>query len=306
MLNYVFSHMEIQRHRARAIALVVGGIAGFATFAVMVPIPLHTHTEGVVWIPEQAELRARGSGVVDRLMTASDTWVENGEPLLVLRDRALEAEVRGVRERVRQLQIRRTDLMFEDRLEASVVAEDLAREQANLARQEERLDDLLVVSGNAGQVEILNERDLPDRYVHKGTLLGYVLGTPSRTVRVVVPQEDISLVRDHLQTVEVKLADRIGETYAARIVREVPSGQDRLPSKALSTLGGGPFAVDPRDSEGLRTLNRVFQIDLELPDTVGEVHLGTRVYVLFSHAAEPLSDQWGRRLRQLFLSRFDV
>lgn len=306
LLNYVFSHMEIQRQRARALLLVVGGLTGFAVFATLVPVPLKTQSEGVVWIPEQAELRARGAGVVEHLLTSRDTLVQSGEPLLVLRDQTLETEVLKARERVRRLQIQRTELMFEDRLQASILAEDLAREKAELARLLERVDDLLVTSGIAGQVEILGEKDLPERYVHKGTLLGYVIGDPSRTVRVVVPQDNISLVRDHLRSVEVKLADRISETYPARIVREVPGGHDLLPSKALSQLGGGPFAVDPRDVDGLKTLNRVFQFDLELPDSVGEVHLGTRVHVLFKHTAEPLWIQWERRLRQLFLSRFDV
>lgn len=306
LLSYVFNNMEIQRHRARAIAWIIGGLAVFAAFAAIIPLPLQTQTEGVVWIPEQAELRAGGSGIVDRVITESDAWVEQGDLLIVLRDSSLEAEVQQARERVRQLQIRRVDLMFEDRLESSILAEDLAREKARLVRQEERLDALLVASGTTGHVEILRARDLPGRYVEKGDLLGYVLGKPSRTVRVVVPQDDISLVRDQLRSVEVKLADRIGETFKAHIVREIPGGQDRLPSKALAQQGGGPFAVDPRDTEGLQTLNRVFQFDLELPESVGKVQLGTRVYVLFRHAAEPLLEQWGRRLRQLFLSRFDV
>jgi hypothetical protein len=39
---------------------------------------------------------------------------------------------------------------------------------------------------------------------------------------------------------------------------------------------------------------------------VGELQLGTRVHVRFRHEPEPLASQWGRRLRQLFLSRFHV
>lgn len=35
-------------------------------------------------------------------------------------------------------------------------------------------------------------------------------------------------------------------------------------------------------------------------------HIGTRVHVLFDHGAEPLAQQWYRRLRQLFLRQLSV
>jgi putative peptide zinc metalloprotease protein len=50
----------------------------------------------------------------------------------------------------------------------------------------------------------------------------------------------------------------------------------------------------------------VFQFDLQLPDEVTGLRMGSRVYVRFEHAAEPLAVQGWRRLRQLLLSRFDV
>ena len=125
-------------------------------------------------------------------------------------------------------------------------------------------------------------------------------------VRAVVSQDDIALVRNSLAGVEVKITDRLDETYPAKLVREVPSGQDQLPNKALSLEGGGLHGTDPRDPDGLKSLERLFQFDLELPEGVGELQLGTRVHVRFRHAPEPLASQWGRRLRQLFLSRFHV
>ncbi len=148
--------------------------------------------------------------------------------------------------------------------------------------------------------------DLPDRYVKKGELLGYILAAPPRVVRAVVSQDDIALVRNGPVGVEVKIVDRLDETYTAKILREVPGGKDQLPNKALSLEGGGPHGTDPRDPEGLKSLERLFQFDLELPESAGELQLGTRVHVRFRHEPEPLASQWGRRLRQLFLSQFHV
>jgi putative peptide zinc metalloprotease protein len=63
--------------------------------------------------------------------------------------------------------------------------------------------------------------------------------------RVVVPQDDIDLVRQHLRGVEFKLADRVDQTFASRIVRAVPGAKTELPGAALAAANGGPFAVDP-------------------------------------------------------------
>jgi putative peptide zinc metalloprotease protein len=73
----------------------------------------------------------------------------------------------------------------------------------------------------------------------------------------------------------------------------------------LTPEGGGTTAVDPRDKHGARTLNRVFQFDLELQGRVA-APLGSRAYVRLEFSALPLGQQAWRRVRQLFLSRFDV
>jgi putative peptide zinc metalloprotease protein len=305
-LKYVLSNGEIQRQRQRAMLVTFGGLGFFLLFAFVVPMPLRTHAEGVVWVPENAEVRARGNGFVERLMVAPDALVKAGDVLLVTRDPALDADAVQRSERVRQLEVQYASQMFEERLQAAVVAEDLARERVGLARTEERLGDLLLTAGVAGRLRLPRADDLPDRYVKKGELLGYVLAAPPRVVRAVVSQDDIALVRNHLAGVEVKIADRLAETWTARLIREVPGGQDQLPSKALSLEGGGIHGTDPRDPDGLRSLERLFQFDLELPEGVGELQLGTRVHVRFRHEPEPLASQWGRRLRQLFLSRFHV
>jgi len=305
-LSYVIGNQEIQRQRQRAMAVTFGGLVLFLLFVFLVPMPLHSHTQGVVWVPQNAEVRAGGNGFVERVMVEPGALVKEGDLLVVTRDFDLDADAVQRSQRIRQLEVQYGSQMFTERLQAAVVAEDLTRERVGLARTEERLGELLLTAGVAGNFRLPRADDLPDRYVKKGELLGYILSAPPRVVRAVVGQDDIALVRSQLTGVEVKIADRLEETYAAQVLREVPGGQDQLPSKALSLEGGGIHGTDPRDPEGLKSLERLFQLDLELPEAVGDLQLGTRVYVRFRHEAEPLAKQWGRRLRQLFLSRFHV
>ena len=74
----------------------------------------------------------------------------------------------------------------------------------------------------------------------------------------------------------------------------------------IGIQGGGTFATDPQDSQGVKTLSRVFWVDLQLPPELVVRDFGERVYVRFDLGGEPLLQQGVRRLRQLFLSRFGV
>ena len=305
-LSYVLSSPEVQRTRSRARLVTFGGLALLVLFVLAVPLPLRTHAEGVVWVPENAEVRAAANGFVEHLFVRPEAAVDAGDVLLAMSDPALCAQAGEIRARVRQYAVQYAALMFNDRAQAAAIQEDLQRERVTLARAEERLDALLVVAALPGRLKLARADDLPGRFVRQGELLGYIVSGPPRLVRVVVGQDDIALVRERRTAVEVKLADRLDRTVPAQLLREVPGGHEQLPSKALSLAGGGPHATDPGDPQGLRTLQRLFQFDLELPPEVGSPEIGTRVFVRFHHHAEPLAWQWGRRLRQLFLARFDV
>ncbi|MBI3013793.1 MAG: hypothetical protein HYY65_01720, partial [Candidatus Tectomicrobia bacterium] len=62
---------------------------------------------------------------------------------------------------------------------------------------------------------------------------------------------------------------------------------------------------DPTNAKGIQSVEKLFHVDLELPMRVTN-RVGGRVYVRVDHGREPLVKQWYRRLRQLFLSRFNV
>jgi len=171
-----------------------------------------------------------------------------------------------------------------------------------MARQREA--ELVIRSPVAGIFIVPAPEDLPGRYVRQGDRMAYIAGTDGGTVISVVSQADIGLVRAHTEQVSVRLADAPRTTLPAVVRREIPGGTNRLPSAALGARAGGSFAVDPADPDGTRAVERVFQIELGLPEHTDR--LGGRAYVRFDHGTEPLAAQWYRRLRQLFLSRLDV
>ena len=137
-------------------------------------------------------------------------------------------------------------------------------------------------------------------------MLAHVINLDTIRVRTVVSQADIDLIRNRTERVDVRLAERVAETIPATIIRVIPSATEQLPSTALGSGGGGQIATDPTDTKGVKTIQKLFELSLELASQSGVVNLGGRVHVRFDHGWEPLMTQWYRRIRQLFLSRFYV
>ncbi|HXZ83876.1 MAG TPA: peptidase M50, partial [Myxococcota bacterium] len=117
-------------------------------------------------------------------------------------------------------------------------------------------------------------------------------------------QDAVDAVRLATDRVRVRLVHRPDAVAEGRVVRQVPAGEEYLPSLALAVEGGGEIATDPRDAKGPKSLERMFQVDVELVDAVGVDLFGERAYVRFDHRMEPLAPRWYRDLRRLFLSRF--
>jgi putative peptide zinc metalloprotease protein len=300
----VFAGPRLQRHRARAASTTCGFILLASIVLFGIPAPLYTTTEGVVWLPETANVRAAGSGFVRRLLVEPGHFVPVGAALVESEEPILKAGLEVLHARVAELETRLAAERFTDRVKAEITATELGHARAELADAADRAQRLVARSRGEGIFAVDKPQDLPGRFLKQGHLIGYVLPSGSRIVRATIAQDDIDLVRNRLRHTFVKLAERIDETLPARIIREVPAGRDDLPSKALGGAGGGALALDPRDPQGTKTIQRVFQVDIELPpDVTSAAAFGSRAHVRFDHHWEPIGQQIWRRARQLVLSR---
>jgi putative peptide zinc metalloprotease protein len=187
-----------------------------------------------------------------------------------------------------------------------MMLEEIELVRGDQHQTEEKLEKLLIRSPALGNFVLIDARNLSGRFVKKGELLGYIVSEHRPTIRAVVSQADIGLVRERVTGVEVRLTEKPTESLKAVIERVVPAADLNLPSAALGTAGGGVVPVDPTDPDRLRALESHFQLDLSLPEKVKDPHIGGRVYVRFEHGSMPLAMQWYRSLRQLFLRKFYV
>jgi putative peptide zinc metalloprotease protein len=306
IVRHLVAGPGLRRVRARAIAVSLAMAAVLVGLLGFVPVPSRTRAEGVVWLPEEAFVRAGVDGFVERVVATPGALVRPGDALVEARDPVLEARARVLAARLKELEARYTAERPTDRVRAAMVQGEIVYTQAELERVHEQLGMLTVRSGAEGAFVVPAAEDLPGRLVKRGELLGHVVKLDRILVRTLVSQTDIDLVRRRTEAVQVRLSERLGEPLPARVVREVPAASQQLPSPALGAAGGGTVAVDPRNAEGVMAMGRLFQVDLELPTSLRLVNVGGRVYVRFDHGSEPLATQWGRQLRQLFLARLNV
>lgn len=305
-LHLLFFGAALREKRARALAVTGAAALAVLIATVLVPFPLWTRSEGIIWVPEESLVRAGSDGFVGHVVARHAAPVRKGEVVVECEDPLLRSSVDVMRAQLGELRARYDAEILTNRAEAKIVAEGISHAAANLARAEERAAELTIRSPASGILLLPGKDDLPGRFLTQGSLVAYVLDADRPTVRVVVSQSAVDLIRKRTKSVEVRIADRLGQVLSAVLQREIPGAVERLPSPVLGSMGGGAVAVDPSDKNGTKTLEKMFQFDILLDAAVDRVDVGQRVYVRFDHGYEPLVVRWYRDLRRLFLRQFNV
>jgi putative peptide zinc metalloprotease protein len=305
-LAFLFRSPDLGRQRGRAMSMSLVAVLVLAALLFVVPAPSWTRAEGVVWLPEETQARAGADGFIAEILAEPDSEVVRGQPLVRAEEPFLAARVAIYRAQMEELQVRYDALITVDRAQAGSVREQMVAAAANLKRARERAQELVIRSPADGRFVVPNAGDLPGRFVSKGQLVGYVVASRQVTVRVVLPQDDIGMVRRSTREIEVMPAAWGASPLPAEVRREVPGASQKLPTAVLGSAAGGPIAVDPRDQQGVTALRQTFQLELALPTDVRSDFIGARVHVRFDHGFEPVGVQAYRALRRLFLRRFNV
>lgn len=283
---------------------VLGALVLLALLAV--PLPFYSVHQGVVWLPDEAIVRAPEAAVIDQALVPADTVVAAGTPLLLLDSLPLRSELAQAEAAVAQTaaQLRRAET--DDAVRAAALRAELAGRTARLTEAQRRSAALQLRAAVPGRWVPAAPTALPGRFAKRGEVLGSLVAGPSSLVRVAVTQDDLDLVRQRGQGVQVRLAHSPRLLHQATVQRQVPGGAVTLISAALGTTGGGDIAVDPTREGGTQSLRRVFDLELALATPSSAPVFGDRATVRFDLGHAPLAWQWLLRVRQLFLARLSV
>ena len=300
--RHLFGSPVLMQKRGRAILVTSSFIAAVTAVIFLIPVPLNTVTQGVVWMPEKSHVRANADGFVDSVLVEHGERVTNGSQLIVTSDPLIKSKQKLLKAQYRELKVKHAALVDVDIVQADITLDEMHLMQGKIARLEEQIADLIMISQQDGAFVMSNNDDIEGYFVKQGDPIAYVINYDEVSIRVVVPQNAIGLVRQNVVNVEVRFVDRIDQAYSTNVSREIPAATYKLPSKSLAQQGGGSIQTDPFDTDGTKTQDQYFQFEITLPENVMTSHIGQRVFVKFKHGKEPLAMQWYRSFEELFLN----
>jgi putative peptide zinc metalloprotease protein len=266
-------------------------------------MPLNTMAEGVVWMPEHSYVRAGSNGFIKEILVTDGEYVKKGDPLIVSHDPLMEAQLKLLEAQRKELKVKYDAVKQKDIVESEITLEEINVLEGKVRRLQEQISEMTITSATDGRFVIPESTDLHGHYLKQGDPIAYVIDFSDVSVRVVVPQDSIGLVRKRTHDVGIRLEGMVQDALVSEVEREIPAATFRLPSKALAQDGGGRIKTDPFDEDGVKTKDQYFQFEVALPDSIRNLHIGQRVYVRFDHGYEPMAWQWYRSFEQLFLDQ---
>jgi putative peptide zinc metalloprotease protein len=235
------------------------------------------------------------------------TAVAVGDPLLRLDDPLVASKRKRAQARLTEIVARLVSAQARTPYEAEVLQHQRKLAEDELRDIERQYENLVLRSPAAGTFIVPHLADLADNFVKRGQLVGYVMTGRSPPIRTTIPESEIEYVRDRTTAVSIRFDEAIWRLIGAAVIeRQFPQSTRLLPSPALSSVNGGPFAPDPNAKERDTSLEAFFEIDIATPAELAIERWGQRVWVRFDHRASPALARIYRAGRQLFLGRFHV
>jgi len=289
---------------ARPLTLISMIPVMLAALVVWLPLPHTNMTKGVIWLPDEAIIRADSSCEITSAAISPGQTVQMGQELFDCVDPELALRERELLARIDELHARLAGLAIHDpaehvRLEMEQETNTTALEDVRESRSKGQLTAAL-----DGRFDAVGAEALEGRVFARGDIVGYVVPPDQRTVRVALRERVAGMLDDDLRRIELRVGygDRGLEIFESEILERTPRASREVPSAALSTVGGGEHRADP-GGNGRQVLEAVFDVELAWPDAQITAPVGAHVDVRFVHSPTPLGGRLVEAFRRALYER---
>ena len=290
--------------KGRSPKVVMPIVAGVFIFLLAIlPLPLSTSVEGIVHMKDDRRVLGGENCFVDGLHQIAGAEVEVGDLLVTCENPRLLASSKTLSKQYAEVVAQRQGV-WDDPVRIKIFDEEIARLDDEIKENRLQLDALNIYAAVQGTWWVTNADDLIGQYISRGKLVGYIISNRDVSVLGMIPESEIDLVRNKVDSVTVMKSSNIRSHLTPTSWKVYPSATKDVVSAVLSEAGGGAVVMDPSENKPI-SVKRYFLIDLafeSLPSTLVE----ERLLIKFIHPPEPIVYRIYRLVRRTFLTYFNV
>jgi putative peptide zinc metalloprotease protein len=187
-LVFVLADSTLAKKRTQALLSTVALVALITGLLGFMPMSAYTIAEGVVWLPDEAQIKAEQDGFMGELLINPKQQVEKGQIIAYLSDETLSSSIKIASAKVNELQSQYRAQRQTDQLKSTILKESLLVAQAELAHLFTKAQTMAVKANKSGTLLLPEADDLAGRFIQHGEVIGYVLDNTKPTIRMAVGQ----------------------------------------------------------------------------------------------------------------------
>lgn len=270
----------------------------------VVPMPLTTSVEAVVQMNEQHRVLVEESCFIEKLHRQPGELVSKGELLISCENPQLYTEQLVLQHQAAQVDAERQGV-WNNPVQINIFDEELVRLDSQMKELAVRIESLNIFAQAQGVWSVRNAADLQGTFLKRGSLVGYLIDDSNVSVRGMIPESEIDLVRENVATVRAIQTSELSVALTPRAWSVFPAATKEPVSPMLTEAAGGSIVMDPSTSETPLSLRRYFIVALEF-ENLPVTYVEERLHLQFEHPPEALIYRGYRLIRRTFLEYFDV
>lgn len=270
----------------------------------VIPLPLTTSVEGVVQMDEPRRVLAEENCFVEQLHKQPGETVVSGDLLLSCENHQLRTELMVLQQQYAEASAERQGV-WNDPVQLKIYDDELSRLDAELKESQARLDALKIHAKANGVWSVGNAVDLHGTFLNRGDLIGYVITNQNISVRGMIPESDIELVRERTIAMNARQTSDLATKHIPLSWFYFPAATKEPVSELLTQAAGGKIIMDPSSTTTPQSLGRYFIVALKF-EYFPSTYVEERIHLQFEHPPEAVIFRAYRLVRRTFLEYFDV